>query len=153
MVLAPSDKISRVLPYSGYYRSIHTFHLLDFHHLWYAVPKHFCYVLIVTCVVLTPSIFLHWFGLFCFRSPLLTESIVFFLLLWVLRCFSSPRLASHTLCIHVWILELLTLAGSPIRISVTITDICSSSQLFAACHVLLRLLMPRHSPYALISLT
>ena len=31
--------------------------------------------------------------------------------------------------------------------------ICTSPQLFAACHVLLRLLVPRHSPYALISLT
>ena len=31
-------------------------------------------------------------------------------------------------------------------------DICSSPRLFAACHVLLRLLMPRHSPYALLSL-
>ena len=32
-------------------------------------------------------------------------------------------------------------------------DICSSPQLIAACHVLLRLLMPRHSPCALSSLT
>ena len=31
--------------------------------------------------------------------------------------------------------------------------ICVSPQLFAACHVLHRLLIPRHSPYALISLT
>ena len=30
---------------------------------------------------------------------------------------------------------------------------CNYPQLFAAYHVLLRLLMPRHSPYALISLT
>ena len=30
--------------------------------------------------------------------------------------------------------------------------ICSYPRLFAACHVLLRLLMPRHSPYALFSL-
>ena len=30
--------------------------------------------------------------------------------------------------------------------------ICSSPRLFAACHVLLRLLMPRHSPYALFCL-
>ena len=30
--------------------------------------------------------------------------------------------------------------------------ICSSPWLIAACHVLLRLLMPRHSPYALYSL-
>ena len=32
-------------------------------------------------------------------------------------------------------------------------DICSSSWLFAAYHVLLRLLVPRYSPYALSSLT
>ena len=32
-------------------------------------------------------------------------------------------------------------------------DMCSSPQLIAACHVLLRLLMPRHSPCALLSLT
>ena len=32
-------------------------------------------------------------------------------------------------------------------------DICSYPQLFAACHVLLRLLMPSHPPYALLSLT
>ena len=31
--------------------------------------------------------------------------------------------------------------------------ICVSPQLIAACHVLHRLLIPRHSPYALISLT
>ena len=31
--------------------------------------------------------------------------------------------------------------------------ICSSPKLIAACHVLLRLLMPRHSPCALISFT
>ena len=33
------------------------------------------------------------------------------------------------------------------------TLICSSPKLIAACHVLLRLLMPRHSPCALSSLT
>ena len=32
-------------------------------------------------------------------------------------------------------------------------DICSSPWLFAAYHVFLRLLVPRHPPYALISLT
>ena len=32
-------------------------------------------------------------------------------------------------------------------------DICSSPRLIAACHVLHRLLMPRHSPCALFSLT
>ena len=32
-------------------------------------------------------------------------------------------------------------------------DICSFPQLIAACHVLLRLLVPRHPPYALSCLT
>ena len=39
-----------------------------------------------------------------------------------------------------------------IRKSADITLICSSPQLIAACHVLRRLLMPRHSPYALFCL-
>ena len=42
--------------------------------------------------------------------------------------------------------------GCPIRKSTDIALICSSPWLIAACHVLLRLLMPRHSPYALSSL-
>ena len=36
-----------------------------------------------------------WFGLFRFRSPLLTESIIIFLFLWVLRCFNSPGVSSN----------------------------------------------------------
>ena len=43
-------------------------------------------------------------------------------------------------------------ACSHIRKSADISAICASPQLIAACHVLLRLLMPRHSPYALSSL-
>ena len=42
----------------------------------------------------------NWFGLFRFRSPLLTESILF-LFLWLLRCFTSPGIACSTLCIQV----------------------------------------------------
>ena len=34
-----------------------------------------------------------------------------------------------------------------------LSDICSSPQLFAACHVLLRLPVPRHPPCALFCLT
>ena len=39
-----------------------------------------------------------------------------------------------------------------IRKSADIMLICSSPRLIAACHVLHRLLMPRHSPYALVRL-
>lgn len=40
------------------------------------------------------------FGLFRFRSPLLTESILF-LFLRLLRCFTSPGIATLTLCIQI----------------------------------------------------
>ena len=48
--------------------------------------------------------------------------------------------------------QVLHLRGSPIRISPDIALIYSSPRLFAVSHVLLRLLMPRHSPYALVHL-
>jgi hypothetical protein len=43
------------------------------------------------------------FGLFRFRSPLLTESILF-LFLRLLRCFTSPRVALPVLCIHTGVI-------------------------------------------------
>ena len=44
-------------------------------------------------------------------------------------------------------------AGFPHSDICASSAICAFTQLFAACHVLLRLLVPRHSPYALSSLT
>ena len=44
------------------------------------------------------------FGLFRFRSPLLTESILF-IFLRILRCFTSPRVALPTLYIQVGVTE------------------------------------------------
>ena len=64
---------------------------------------------------------------------------------------SVPRVPHVTLWIHVtfhgsspWGFPHSEIHGSKL--------ICSSPWLIAACHVLLRLLMPRHSPYALLSL-
>ena len=94
-----------------------------------------------------------WFGLFLFRSPLLQKSIVFFLFLWVLRCFSSPRSLLIYYFTHIWINRLFFLLEFPHSDIPGLTDICSYPRLFAACHVLHRLLVPRHSPYALSSLT
>ena len=65
---------------------------------------------------------------------------------------SVPRVPLHALWIGAWMAEVPS-AGFPhsdIRGSM---DICSSPRLFAACHVFLRLLVPRHPPCALISLT
>jgi hypothetical protein len=44
------------------------------------------------------------FGLFRFRSPLLTESLRF-LFLRLLRCFTSPGIAPDELCIHSPVME------------------------------------------------
>jgi hypothetical protein len=43
--------------------------------------------------------------------------------------------------------------GFPIRKSPDITPVCGSPELIAACHVLHRLILPRHPPCALSSLT
>ena len=58
--------------------------------------------------------------------------------------------------VHLWIQCTVTevsSAGFPHSDICGSLDICSSPQLFAAYHVFLRLLVPRHPPCALISLT
>ena len=76
----------------------------------------------------------------------------FFLFLRVLRCFSSPGSLLHTYVFSMGYLSITSGAfpHSDIRGS---TVVCTSPQLFAAYHVLLRLLLPRHSPCALLCLT
>ena len=65
---------------------------------------------------------------------------------------SVHRVPLHTLGIGVWMTEGCS-AGFPHSDICGALDICSSPQLFAAYHVFLRLLVPRHPPCALISLT
>ena len=55
------------------------------------------------------------FGLFRVRSPLLTESIFFFLFLRLLRCFTSPGFASLSLFDSGQNGMILTMPGYPIR--------------------------------------
>ena len=66
--------------------------------------------------------------------------------------FQFRRFPSYSYLIHCTILEYCSSVLPHSDISGS-TLICSSPKLFAACHVLHRLLMPRHSPCALISLT
>ena len=68
----------------------------------------------------------------------------YFLLLRVLRCFSSPRSPHASRDVGI---APDGLPHSDIRGSM---GICPSPRLFAACHVLLRLREPRHPPCALI---
>ena len=91
------------------------------------------------------------FGLFRFRSPLLTESHVVFSSSGYLDV-SVHRVPFHTLWIGVWMTGVCP-AGFPHSDISGSLDICSSPKLFAAYHVFHRLLVPRHPPYALISIT
>ena len=91
------------------------------------------------------------FGLFRFRSPLLTESHVVFSSSGYLDV-SVHRVPFLKLCIGVRILEVCSSRFPHSEISGS-KDICSSPKLFAAYHVFHRLLVPRHPPCALYSLT
>ena len=62
---------------------------------------------------------------------------------------SVHRVPSLTLCIHVKVLEVCS-SGSPHSEIDGSFRICRSPSLIAAYHVFLRLLVPRHPPYALI---
>ena len=92
-----------------------------------------------------------WFGLFRVRSPLLTESHVVFSSSGYLDV-SVHRVPFLKLCIGLRILEVCSSRFPHSEISGS-KDICSSPKLFAAYHVFHRLLVPRHPPYALISIT
>ena len=65
---------------------------------------------------------------------------------------SVHRVPLRTLWIGVWIHEGYS-CGFPHSDIYGSKDICSSPQLFAAYHVFLRLLVPRHPPCALFCLT
>ena len=75
----------------------------------------------------------------------------FFLLLRVLRCFSSPGIPSITYGFSYGYLG-ITPSGFPHSEIHGSKPACGSPWLFAAYHVLRRLLVPRHPPYALYSL-
>ena len=73
------------------------------------------------------------------------------LFLRLLRCFSSPCLP-HLPMISANDFLALPKMGYPIQISPDLYLFSSSPKLFAAFHVFLRLLTPRHPPFALNSL-
>ena len=116
MVLARSDRIPRVPPYSGFSllsnRFVYgafTLSRCAFQHssttfldgLWSPSPRKYYY---------------SRFRLFRFRSPLLSESLFYFLLLRVIRCFSSPG-SLHITIYSLYDTITLLMVSSLIRIS------------------------------------
>ena len=74
--------------------SFHLLRLPGCHRLWPNFPERSSHKHLATAWSYNPTIALPqlWFGLFPVRSPLLGESLTYFLFLQVLRCFSSLRL-------------------------------------------------------------
>ena len=135
MVLAGSDRIPRVPSYSGYCYDYRSVHVRDCHPLWCNFPDIFHFVPVINVAVLQPRPCRNKTGLGC--SPFDRHYLgnhYCFLFLRVLRCFSSPGLPPDYSGSPAF-----NRRGCPIRIPADITDICSSPQIFAACHVLLRL--------------
>ena len=98
-----------------------------------------------------PSMHARWFGLFRFRSPLLTESHVVFSSSGYLDV-SVRRVPLPALWIGAGMHEGFS-CGFPHSDTSGSKGICPSPKLFAAYRVFRRLLVPRHPPYALISIT
>ena len=92
------------------------------------------------------------FGLFRVRSPLLTESLICFLFLRVLRWFTSPGLLLPAYEVSRGSSD-LTRKGLPHSEIPGSKPVCGSPRLIAAYHVLHRLSAPRHPPCTLSSLT
>ena len=119
-----------------------------FHPLRPAFPKPFHYIEdlslrgISPCGPTTPA--RSWFRLLRFRSPLLSESLLISVP-EVHEMVQFPQCGFRRLCIQRSDTGISPsgLPHSAIRGS---QDICSSPRLFAACHGLLRLATPRHSP-------
>ena len=98
-----------------------------------------------------PRMHAPWFGLFRFRSPLLTESHVVFSSSGYLDV-SVHRVPFPELWIGSGTTEVCSARFPHSEISGSM-GICPSPKLFAAYHVFHRLLVPRHPPCALFSLT
>ena len=92
-----------------------------------------------------------WFGLFRVRSPLLAESLLFSIPSGT-EMVHFPELPSSTYVFSAGC-HGINRSGFPHSEIPGSKLVCSSPRLIAAYRVLHRLLAPRHSPYALSSLT
>ena len=155
MVDPDSNRISRVPPYSGTAsQSLHHFAYGAFT-LFDRLSQNRSAIMKIyhsaACAHAALQPQLNWFGLFRFRSPLLSESLLISFP-GLLRWFSSPSVASVPYFIQVSD-DGIASVGLPHSAIQGSQDMCSSPWLIAAYHGLLRLAAPRHPPYTYIRLT
>ena len=157
MVLVDSHGISRVPRYSGTCRESAKCRLRGCHPLWPIVPDRSTKPLIGNSLVLhqtgptTPPCKHDGLGYVRVRSPLLAESLLFSFPPGT-EMVHFPGLSSPPYGFR-WRYSGISLSGLPHSEILGSKPVCGSPKLFAAYHVLHRLLAPRHSPYALSSLT
>ena len=150
MVPALSIKVSRVSMYSGS-RSVSS----PFAYGAFTLSGRLSQTFLLESLNLkcgpNPRVHALWFGLFPFRSPLLWKSHVVFFSSGYLDV-SVHQVPDVWLCIHHTTTEVCSARFPHSEISGS-KCICHSPKLFAAYHVFHRLLVPRHPPCALSSLT
>ena len=125
----PALLFSSLVPHVG-------FRIQGYHLLWPGFPTRFANSRAITRRLLR------------FRSPLLSESRLMSFPR-ATEMFQFTRFASHTYEFSMGYLSV----GFPIRTPPDQSLFASSPKLFAGYHVLHRLSLPRHPPYALIHLT
>ncbi len=153
MVPPASHRVSRVPWYSGSQSKAFLFNIQDYYLLRWAFPDLFYYNsrLLNDCVRNPNKASFVGLGSSLFARHY-SGNRFFFLFLRVLRCFSSPGLPSDTYLFSNRYLD-ITPSGFPHSDIPGSMLACSFPRLIAAYHVLHRLLVPRHPPFALISLT
>ncbi len=133
------------------------FRLPGYHRLWRAFPDPSTNTLVSYSPALrpgrpyNPDVHARRFGLVRVRSPLLAESLLFSIPAGT-EMVHFPALSSTT---YVFSRRYprINQGGFPHSEISGSTPVCGSPKLIAAYHVLHRLLVPRHPPYALSSLT
>ena len=150
MVPAHSHKVPRVSWYSGSCRLPLDFAYGAFTLSGWLSQNHSAILQHTLCSP-NPGVHALRFGLFPVRSPLLRKSLIVLFSSGYLDV-SVRRVPLHALWIGAWMTG-VSPAGFPHSDIGGSTDICSSPPLFAAYHVFLRLLVPRHPPCALTCLT
>ena len=150
MVPRSSYEISRVSHYSGYCHVNSDFSYRTF--TFFGLPSQIILIssLITSAVLYPKKITSLGLGSFHFARRY-SGNRVFFPV--GTKMFQFPTFPFIHYFTYVWIIRLLLLIEFPHSDIHVLSTICVYAWLFAAYHVLLRLLMPRHSPYALSSLT
>ena len=149
MVPACSIKVSRVSMYSGY-------RLVSFPFAYGAftlsgrLSQNLSARITESIMRSNPAVHAQRFGLFFHFARRYSGNRCFFLFLRLLRCFSSPGSLPYVMD---WRMDDWSPSSrvSPIQTSADQRLFASPPQLFAAYHVFLRLLVPRHPPCALFA--